>query len=122
MSQVRLTPRMRQVWSEARVGLGAMNFITGMGGFLQGILFGYGGLRLTLADLSVQRSALPLDATFMAFRGKTHPEMQLLCLFFSIGKVLVKEDVTAKPRAKHVQYLLEIMVKGNSFFLFNPIV
>ncbi|CAG0885595.1 unnamed protein product [Darwinula stevensoni] len=61
-----------KVWTEMRVGIGAMNFITGMGGFLQGILFGFGGLRLTLADLSVQRSALPLDATSMAFRGRTH--------------------------------------------------
>lgn len=30
---------------------GAFNFITGMGGFLQSILFGYGGFRLTVEHL-----------------------------------------------------------------------
>lgn len=33
------------VWTETPVG-GAVNFITGAGGFLQGLLFGYGGIRL----------------------------------------------------------------------------
>ena len=35
-----------QVWTETPTG-GAVNFITGAGGFLQSVLFGYGGLRLT---------------------------------------------------------------------------
>jgi len=33
------------VWTETPKG-GAVNFITGAGGFLQGILFGYGGIRI----------------------------------------------------------------------------
>ena len=35
-----------QVWTELDDGTGAVNFITGMGGFLQSLLFGYGGFRL----------------------------------------------------------------------------
>lgn len=35
-----------QVWTENADGTGAVNFITGMGGFLQSLLFGYGGFRL----------------------------------------------------------------------------
>ncbi|XP_061174432.1 protein-glucosylgalactosylhydroxylysine glucosidase-like [Saccostrea echinata] len=34
------------VWTENADGTGAVNFITGMGGFLQSLLFGYGGIRL----------------------------------------------------------------------------
>ncbi|XP_048752483.2 protein-glucosylgalactosylhydroxylysine glucosidase-like isoform X2 [Ostrea edulis] len=34
------------VWTELSDGTGAVNFITGMGGFLQSLLFGYGGFRL----------------------------------------------------------------------------
>lgn len=34
-----------QVWSESPDGSGAVNFLTGMGGFLQAVLFGYTGFR-----------------------------------------------------------------------------
>uniref|UniRef100_A0A3Q4HDF7 Protein-glucosylgalactosylhydroxylysine glucosidase n=1 Tax=Neolamprologus brichardi TaxID=32507 RepID=A0A3Q4HDF7_NEOBR len=37
-----------QVWSESSDGSGAVNFLTGMGGFLQAVLFGYTGFRLVL--------------------------------------------------------------------------
>ena len=35
-----------KIWSETPRGGGTVNFITGAGGFLQSVLFGYGGLRL----------------------------------------------------------------------------
>ncbi|KAK3591601.1 hypothetical protein CHS0354_013784 [Potamilus streckersoni] len=34
------------VWTESSSGDGAVNFITGMGGYLQSIIYGYGGFRL----------------------------------------------------------------------------
>ena len=40
------------MWNEAQNHQGAFNFITGMGGFLQSILFGYAGLRLTIEKLT----------------------------------------------------------------------
>ena len=38
-----------QVWRETPTG-GAINFLTGAGGFLQSVIFGYGGLRLPTGD------------------------------------------------------------------------
>ncbi|KAG5273766.1 hypothetical protein AALO_G00155250 [Alosa alosa] len=41
-----------QVWSESSDGSGAVNFLTGMGGFLQAVLFGYTGFRVQKDCLS----------------------------------------------------------------------
>ncbi|NXH80058.1 PGGHG glucosidase, partial [Edolisoma coerulescens] len=46
-----------KVWVENSDGSGAVNFLTGMGGFLQVILFGFTGFRIT-------RSGLLFDPTF----------------------------------------------------------
>lgn len=35
-----------QIWSEEPNGQGARNFLTGMGGYLQSLIFGYGGFRI----------------------------------------------------------------------------
>lgn len=36
---------LEQIWVENSDGTGAVNFLTGMGGFLQAVLFGYTGFR-----------------------------------------------------------------------------
>ena len=36
---------LEQIWVENSDGSGAVNFLTGMGGFLQAVLFGYTGFR-----------------------------------------------------------------------------
>jgi len=41
------------IWTETPTG-GTVNFITGAGGFLQGVMFGYPGLRITSNQLSFQ--------------------------------------------------------------------
>lgn len=51
-----------QVWSERRWGHGAVNFITGAGGFLQAVVYGYGGLRIREDGLYFN-STLPPRAT-----------------------------------------------------------
>ncbi|XP_072019698.1 protein-glucosylgalactosylhydroxylysine glucosidase-like [Amphiura filiformis] len=51
-----------KVWTEASEGVGATNFLTGMGGFLQAILFGYAGFRLQLESLYFN-ATLPPGAT-----------------------------------------------------------
>ncbi|XP_067686916.1 uncharacterized protein [Haliotis asinina] len=48
-----------RVWTETRAGIGAVNFITGMGGFLQSVIFGYGGLRIHTEQLSFNPRVLP---------------------------------------------------------------
>jgi protein-glucosylgalactosylhydroxylysine glucosidase len=49
-------------------GVGAVNFITGAGGFLQTLLFGFGGLRLTHDKLIINTNSstpLPHNVTFI---------------------------------------------------------
>ncbi|XP_043938824.1 protein-glucosylgalactosylhydroxylysine glucosidase [Protopterus annectens] len=41
-----------KVWTESQDGKGAVNFLTGMGGFLQAVLFGYTGFRITKSSLN----------------------------------------------------------------------
>jgi len=51
-------------WTEAYQEVGAVNFITGAGGFLQTFLFGYGGLRLHAEEIRFNTSLpLPPDTT-----------------------------------------------------------
>lgn len=58
------------MWTEARSGVGAVNFITGAGGFLQAVLFGYGGVRLTLNTFEVMPpTRLPNKATSLILHG-----------------------------------------------------
>ncbi|CAF5200667.1 unnamed protein product, partial [Rotaria magnacalcarata] len=58
------------VWTETQSGIGAVNFITGVGGFLQAILFGYGGIRLKLDRLEFKPYGhLPDQATKFIFHG-----------------------------------------------------
>ncbi|KAM4722238.1 protein-glucosylgalactosylhydroxylysine glucosidase [Rhinophrynus dorsalis] len=41
-----------KIWTENADGSGAVNFLTGMGGFLQAILFGYTGFRISKCSLN----------------------------------------------------------------------
>ena len=75
-SSTRITrhmPRMKvvccvQVWTENKDKGGATNFITGMGGFLQALLFGYGGVRLREKFLDFD-PVLPPNCSKMMFTG-----------------------------------------------------
>ncbi|XP_038059781.1 protein-glucosylgalactosylhydroxylysine glucosidase-like isoform X2 [Patiria miniata] len=57
-----------RVWTETASGHGAVNFITGMGGFLQSVLFGYGGFRI-LPDHLLFNFDLPKGTTKFEVRG-----------------------------------------------------
>lgn len=57
-----------KVWTETSGGGGAVNFITGAGGFLQSVLFGYGGLRLYEKQLNF-RPHLPYGTTELKITG-----------------------------------------------------
>jgi trehalose/maltose hydrolase-like predicted phosphorylase len=56
------------VWTETPSG-GTVNFITGAGGFLQSVVFGYGGLRLREDRLDVHPPPLPSGATKLTLNG-----------------------------------------------------
>ena len=48
------------IWSEEESGLGAVNFLTGMGGFIQSIIYGYFGLRINEANITIDPHLIPL--------------------------------------------------------------
>lgn len=48
-----------QVWTENVNRKGAVNFITGAGGFLQAVLFGYGGFRIRADHLEFNPTLTP---------------------------------------------------------------
>eukprot|EP01094_Clydonella_sp_ATCC50884_P024299 TRINITY_DN6053_c0_g1_i6.p1 TRINITY_DN6053_c0_g1~~TRINITY_DN6053_c0_g1_i6.p1 ORF type:complete len:619 (+),score=112.96 TRINITY_DN6053_c0_g1_i6:506-2362(+) len=56
------------VWTETPTG-GTVNFITGVGGFLQGVAFGYGGLRLRAGVLCFGAAHLLPNSTSLVMRG-----------------------------------------------------
>uniref|UniRef100_UPI003AAA9432 protein-glucosylgalactosylhydroxylysine glucosidase isoform X1 n=2 Tax=Centroberyx gerrardi TaxID=166262 RepID=UPI003AAA9432 len=60
-----------QVWSESSDGSGAVNFLTGMGGFLQAVLFGYTGFRVQKDCLDFS-PLLPNDVSEFCIRGVSY--------------------------------------------------
>ncbi|XP_029953161.1 protein-glucosylgalactosylhydroxylysine glucosidase [Salarias fasciatus] len=65
-----------QVWSESSDGSGAVNFLTGMGGFLQAVLFGYTGFRVQRECLAFS-SLLPENISELCIRGVNYLGQQM---------------------------------------------
>jgi hypothetical protein len=59
------------VWTETPDG-GAPNFLTGAGGFLQGVLFGYPQLRINDTHLTFSQPALFEGSSFVKIRGLSY--------------------------------------------------
>ncbi|EDO36562.1 predicted protein, partial [Nematostella vectensis] len=57
-----------KVWTEQSHSRGAVNFITGAGGFLQGLLHGYGGVRVREDSLEINPT-LPPSTTRLTLTG-----------------------------------------------------
>ena len=55
------------MWSESPNGKGAVNYLSGMGGYLQNIIAGYGGFRVLPNKLAFDLS-LPPQATEVMFK------------------------------------------------------
>uniref|UniRef100_A0A672GNN8 Protein-glucosylgalactosylhydroxylysine glucosidase n=1 Tax=Salarias fasciatus TaxID=181472 RepID=A0A672GNN8_SALFA len=66
-----------QVWSESSDGSGAVNFLTGMGGFLQAVLFGYTGFRLVIKECLAFSSLLPENISELCIRGVNYLGQQM---------------------------------------------
>ncbi|KAG9280778.1 protein-glucosylgalactosylhydroxylysine glucosidase isoform X1 [Astyanax mexicanus] len=60
-----------QVWSESSDGSGAVNFLTGMGGFLQAMLFGYTGFRIQ-KDCLCFAPLMPDDVAVFSVKGVSY--------------------------------------------------
>lgn len=73
------------VWNEYMDGVknGASNFITGAGGFLQLIMYGFAGIRLHADRLTIENPTLPPETNKLKLNGSdTH--FLSNCLFFFI--------------------------------------
>lgn len=99
------------VWTEGADGGGAVNFITGAGGFLQSVLFGYGGLRLLdYKHLQFKPMLLP-GSTQLKFVGIDYHGNSI---DFVIGSSQSKITVTS--RAQSAPVLLAVLVSSQVKF------
>lgn len=69
-----------QVWSESSDGSGVVNFLTGMGGFLQAVLFGFSGFRIQRECLNFS-PLVPDDVSELCIRGVSYRGNKLDWLF-----------------------------------------
>jgi len=64
------------VWNEVKGGKGASNFITAAGGYLQAVIFGYGGLRIKEDGLHFDIHRMPKNENFclngIKYQGKAY--------------------------------------------------
>uniref|UniRef100_A0A8D0FU52 Protein-glucosylgalactosylhydroxylysine glucosidase n=1 Tax=Strix occidentalis caurina TaxID=311401 RepID=A0A8D0FU52_STROC len=83
-----------KIWVENSDGSGAVNFLTGMGGFLQAVLFGYTGFRITRSSLRFD-PAFPDDVNKLKVTGISYFGNKLT---FTITKEELRIKVTTSPR------------------------
>ena len=99
------------VWTEGAYGGGAVNFITGAGGFLQSILFGYGGLRLVdHKHLQFKPMLLPGSTKLKFFGIDYHGNS----IDFVIGSS--QSQITVTSRAQPAPVLLAILIGSQTKF------
>ncbi|CAL9696966.1 unnamed protein product [Knipowitschia caucasica] len=104
-----------QVWSESSDGSGAVNFLTGMGGFLQAVLFGYTGFRVQKACLFFN-PLLPNDISELSIRGVNYLGNQL-------DWMLRKEEISIILRGSQCSeknHLQVILKESGSKFPLTP--
>ena len=63
------------MWTEAILGGGAANFITGMGGFLQALMFGYFGVRTHIDRINFDPT-LPANIETMKLTGVNYQDVE----------------------------------------------
>ena len=88
-----------QVWSERRDIWGAVNFITGAGGFLQAVVYGYGGFRLKDSELAFNPT-LPPNVTKLTI--SVHYLGSLMDFGINEGKITISL-VSAGPIAPSLE-------------------
>ncbi|XP_007947563.1 protein-glucosylgalactosylhydroxylysine glucosidase [Orycteropus afer afer] len=104
-----------KVWTENADGSGAVNFLTGMGGFLQAALFGFTGFRITRAGLTFD--PLCPDGVSGVFVSGLSYQGSKLNFSFSEDSVTVQVTARAGPWAP----LLEVELRPSQARLPLPI-
>ncbi|NXF89623.1 PGGHG glucosidase, partial [Eubucco bourcierii] len=95
-----------KIWVENSDGTGAVNFLTGMGGFLQAVLFGYTGFRITRCSLRFN-PAFPEDINKLEVTGVSYLGNKLK---FTITKEEMRIEVTVPaqdPLASPLEAVLQ---------------
>uniref|UniRef100_A0A673A9G7 Protein-glucosylgalactosylhydroxylysine glucosidase n=1 Tax=Sphaeramia orbicularis TaxID=375764 RepID=A0A673A9G7_9TELE len=97
-----------QVWSESSDGSGAVNFLTGMGGFMQAVLFGYTGFRVEKECLAFS-PLLPDDVSELCIRGVNYLGSQMDWLLRKEEVcIILRGDTESKNR-----YNLQVILKAS---------
>ncbi|XP_070217512.1 protein-glucosylgalactosylhydroxylysine glucosidase isoform X3 [Bos mutus] len=90
-----------KVWTENADGSGAVNFLTGMGGFLQAVLFGVTGFRITRAGLTFNPMC-PVGISAVCVSGISYQGSRL-DFSLSVGFVTVEVTAQAGPWAPSLE-------------------
>lgn len=96
-----------QVWTENKHGKGATNFITGMGGYLQALLFGFCGLRFRSGQMDIDPT-LPPESTKMTITGLDYRGYSLNLI---ISNVTITVTLTSVPSEASGLWLRSGLVK-----------
>ncbi|XP_074533176.1 protein-glucosylgalactosylhydroxylysine glucosidase [Halichoeres trimaculatus] len=97
-----------QVWSESSDGSGAVNFLTGMGGFLQAVLFGFAGFRVQREFLAFS-PLLPKDISELCIRGVNYlgSQMDWLLRQEETCVILRAQESDPNPKPSDLQVVLK---------------
>eukprot|EP00029_Vermamoeba_vermiformis_P003680 TRINITY_DN14219_c0_g1_i1.p1 TRINITY_DN14219_c0_g1~~TRINITY_DN14219_c0_g1_i1.p1 ORF type:complete len:713 (-),score=152.44 TRINITY_DN14219_c0_g1_i1:37-1992(-) len=99
------------VWTETPQG-GAVNFITGAGGFLQSILFGWGGIRILENELYINPT-LPPNTTAMTMRGVHFRDATLQIQFTSTSVTVTALDIKSPLTVKVLSSTYPLNTSGS---------
>ena len=100
------------IWTEVSSGVGAVNFLTGVGGFLQTLIYGYAGLRIYPNYLLIKpRSFLPPQTSSMTLQG-----LKYLDVCFDL--VIDQNEIKFKC-GTHQQKLLMTIENNDGNFMQN---
>ncbi|XP_060770456.1 protein-glucosylgalactosylhydroxylysine glucosidase isoform X1 [Neoarius graeffei] len=100
-----------QVWSESSDGSGAVNFLTGMGGFLQAVLFGYTGFRVQ-KDCLTFSPLIPNEVSMLSLKGISYlgNKLDWVCVRQEVSVVVRKQ---AKDSGNQQPCPLEIVLQSS---------
>ncbi|XP_073688280.1 protein-glucosylgalactosylhydroxylysine glucosidase-like [Garra rufa] len=107
-----------QVWTETSRGSGCVNFITGMGGFLQTVMFGYTGFRVQKEQLAFA-PLLPQEVGSLSMKGVSYLGNKMDWLINST-EVTVSMWNPAKESGSQEPTPLEIVLKSGTTMALIP--
>ena len=101
-----------KIWTEVQSGVGAVNFVTGAGGFLQAVLSGYGGIRVKPEALEFNFPGyLPPSVDVMDFDGIQYLGNKFQFRYLASGYVDVTcTDAVGNAEILEIEYFDSVKV------------